>query len=116
MIKTANSNKIETPRGTSLKFSAPAPDGYERNENDIARFGVKRTENSNDFEIEKEITEYDAETNCYIVRLTPEDTNIETGRYWYDVGLQTADGSYYMLVKANRFNITSAITKKVVTE
>ena len=109
-------NTIDIPRGTSLKFSAPAPDGYERNENDIVRFGVKRTENSNDFEIEKEITEYDAETNSYIVRLAPEDTDVDTGRYWYDVGLQTNDGGYYMLIKADHFNVTPAITKKVVTE
>ena len=77
------------------------------------RFGVKRDEKSDSFVISK-TAQYDSENDCYSVELSPEDTaGLDFGRYWYDVGLQTDDGDYYMIIPASRFNITSAITRKV---
>lgn len=79
------------------------------------RFGVKRDEKSDSFVISK-TAEYDSENNCYIIELSPEDTaSLDFGRYRYDVGLQTNDGDYYMIIPASHFNITSAITRKVTT-
>ena len=119
MIKTANSNEINIPRGTSLPIGIRITnsDGtaYEPQNNDVVRFGVKRDEKSDSFVISK-TAQYDNENDCYVVELSPEDTiTLDFGRYWYDVGLQTDDGDYYMIIPASRFNITSAITRKVTT-
>ena len=109
-------NNIVIPRGTSLSVSVRVynPDGtlHEHSEADTARFGVKLDRSESDYRIVKTGT-YDNENECYVFDITPEDTaELPFDRYKYDVGLQTADGNYYMVITAADFDVTTAITEK----
>lgn len=108
---------MDVPRGTTqlIRISLSDPDGSERdyNEADTVRFGVKSDANDDEFVISKTAA-YDTTKKCYVVDITPEDTaGLLFDRYWYDIGLQTSDGEYFMLIEASEFNLTRAITKKV---
>ena len=109
-------NNISMPRGTSLSVSIKIYnfDGtsYELSDTDVVRFGVKLDKNESNYRIVKVAT-YDTENDCYVFEINPEDTaELPFDRYKYDVGLQTVDGRYYMIITAADFNVTTAITAK----
>lgn len=111
-------NKIRIPRGTSFSASVRLQydDGtdYPYSSGDAVRFGVKFDPEDIEYAILKTCT-YDSEAGVYQVNLTPEDTAaLNFGRYWYDVGLQTAAGDFWQIVTADYFEITVAVTKKEV--
>ncbi len=108
---------MDVPRGTTqlIRLRLSESDGSERDytEADTVRFGVKSDANDDEFIISKTAV-YDTEEKCYVVELAPEDTALlPFDRYWYDIGLQTSDGEYFMLIEKSEFNLTRAITKKV---
>ena len=56
---------------------------------------------------------YDSSTGSYVIALDPEDTSelAADERYWYDVGLETSTGDFYLLIDSSYFNVQKAITK-----
>jgi outer membrane lipoprotein-sorting protein len=110
-------NELDVPRGTTYSFYViiTYEDGtpYPYNENDMVFFGVC-FDDSDELLISK-TADYDNENNCYVVNLTPEDTqNMIVGeRYWYDMGLQTIDGDFYRIIEATLFNVKRSVTRKV---
>lgn len=111
-------NEMNVPRGTSYNFSVALKydDGteYEPDGTEVVRFGIKLTPENDSYDVCIE-ADYDAESNSYVVALAPEDTaNLLMGeRYWYDIGLQTENGDYYMVIRAAPFNVLKAVTRKV---
>ena len=75
-------------------------------------FGVKRNKNSSSFVIKKILTSADELDGQYTFSLTPEDMNISPCRYYYDVGLQFADGSFETVVHPSRFKVVGTVTEK----
>lgn len=112
--------EINIPRGTTmcLGIEIKNEDGtaYTPANGDVLRFGVKLDPTEATYVISKTGT-YDSSAGYYTVDLSPEDTAslAMDERYWYDAGLQTADGDYYMVVEASPFNVHRAITKKVTS-
>lgn len=114
---------INIPRGTSFSFGIviQTDNGteYELQNSDLIRFGVKKSTRSSTFLIYKTLTsaDYDTENECYVLNIVPDDTIglTENERYFYDIGLQTAGGDYYMIIPASRFNVMPAVTERVTT-
>ena len=79
-------------------------------------FGVKENAENSDYNIVKTLTSADIVDGICTIKLTPADTaQLAFGRYYFDVGLQTADGDYYMIVPCDEFYICKAITAKEAT-
>lgn len=109
-------NELNVPRGTSLSLGIQIQqnDGspYSVQSGDAVYFAVKKDVNG-DACINKTAA-YNAESNCFVVKLEPEDTSsLPFGRYWYDIGLQTEEGDFYTVIPATYFNILYAVTGKV---
>ena len=109
-------NNIDVIQGTSFGISVKinTSDGkeYPYNSSDVLRFGVKSNIFDDSFLIKK-TADYDEKMKCYVFSFEPEDTlKINPDRYFFDIGLQTANGDYFMIIKKSEFNIHSAITQK----
>ena len=48
----------------------------------------------------------------YVFELTPEETDIPTGKYFYDIGVQRADGEFYHAAMTDEFIIKQSISRK----
>ena len=75
-------------------------------------FGVKRNKNSSSFVIKKTLTSADEFDGQYTFSFTPEDMNISPCRYYYDVGLQFADGGFETVVHPSRFRVVGTVAGK----
>lgn len=73
-------------------------------------FGVKRNKNSSSFVIKKILTSADELDGQYTFHLTPEDMSIFPCRYYYDIGLQFADGEFKTVVHPSRFRVIGTVT------
>lgn len=111
---------ISIIRGTTNEFCLSIEDEggeqYTLKDGEKIIFGVKENAENSDYNIVKTLTSEDVVDSTYIIRLTPADTaELAFGRYYFDVGLQTADGDYYMIVPCDEFCVCKAITAKEVT-
>lgn len=89
---------------------------YKLQSGDVLRFGIKRNWQDTDYDVCKEITSDNMQDNGYIIALAPEDTlDLPAEGYYFDVGLQTADGDYYMIIPCDKCVIAPAVTQKEVT-
>lgn len=89
---------------------------YELQNSDKLIFGVKLNPESTEYDIKKTATAENEQDDGYIIKLTPEDTqHLSFGRYCFDVGLQTSDGDFYMVIDCDDFMITKAVTAKEAT-
>ena len=80
-------------------------------------FGVKENAENSDYDIVKTLTSADMVDNAYTIKLMPTDTaELAFGRYYFDIGLQTANDDYYMIVPCDEFCVCKAITAKEVTQ
>lgn len=109
--------KLEITRGTTMSFllTIQNDDGtdYTLSDDEKIIFGVKLDPEKDDYLIKKIITTENVQGNGYIVSLKPEDTQqMEFKDYRYDIGLQTPDGDYYMLVSCSQFVVNKAVTAK----
>jgi hypothetical protein len=75
-------------------------------------FGVKRNKNSSSFVIKKVLTSADEFDGQYTFSFTPEDMNIFPCRYYYDVGLQFADGGFETVVHPSRLRVIGTVAGK----
>ena len=86
-----------------------------KNDKVLKRWRLKPSD-SKDFNLHlcrKAIIAENREENGYLISLKPEDTQkLEFKDYRYDIGLQTNDGNYYMLVLCSPFVVNKAVTAK----
>ena len=114
-------NDIEIIRGTTYIRSlvitdADTDEEYILADDEKLIFGVKMNAESTEYNIQKTLTSADRTDSGYLIELSPEDTqDLPFGHYHYDVGLQCADGNYYMIIECSKFNIHRAITAKEAT-
>ena len=106
-------------RGTTNKFCLSIEDEkgepYKLKDGEKIIFGVKSNPENSDYDVCKIVTEA-SEDGCAI-ELEPADTaELAFGRYYFDVGLQTADGDYYMIVPCDEFCVCKAVTAKEATQ
>lgn len=88
---------------------------YKLQSGDKLIFGVKLNPENSEYDIKKIVQNADSEGNC-VISLIPEDTvGLAFGKYFFDVGLQTADGEFYMIVECDDFIIAKAVTAKEET-
>ena len=104
--------KLEITRGTtmSLILTIQNDDGtiYHLKDGEKLIFGVKFDIESDEYLIKKIITAENREENGYLISLKPEDTQkMEFKDYRYDIGLQTNQGEYYMIVLCSPFIVRS---------
>lgn len=111
---------ISIIRGTTNAFSLTIEDEngeqYTLQDGEKIIFGVKENAENSDYNIVKTLTSADVVDGIYTIKLTPTDTSeLSFGRYYFDIGLQTANGDYYMIVPCDEFCVCKAITAKEVT-
>ena len=104
-------------RGTTNAFSLTIEDEngepYTLNGGEKIIFGVKQNAENSDYDIVKTLASEDTANGAYIIKLEPENTSeLPFGRYHCDIGLQTAEGDYYMIVPCCDFYIDKAVTQK----
>ena len=109
--------KLSITRGTTMSFllTIQNDDGtiYYLKDGEKLIFGVKFDIESDDYLIKKIIIAENREENGYLISLKPEDTQkLEFKDYRYDIGFQTNDGDYYMLVLCSPFVVNKAVTAK----
>lgn len=109
--------KLEITRGTTMSFilTIQNDDGtlYRLKSGEKLIFGVKLDPERGDYLIKKIITEENIQDQGYLISLKPEDTqNMDFKDYRYDIGLQTNDDDYYMLVPCSPFVVNKAVTAK----
>lgn len=77
-------------------------------------FGVKSNPENSDYDVCKIVTE--ASEEGYAIELEPDDTaDLPPGHYYFDIGLQTSAGAYYMVVPCSQCLIKPAVTSKEAT-
>ena len=111
---------INIIRGTTNEFSLSIEDEsgeqYTLQAGEKIIFGVKKNAENSDYNIVKTLTSADIVDGICTIKLTPTDTaQLAFGRYYFDIGLQTEDGDYYMIVPCDEFYICKAITAKEAT-
>lgn len=112
---------INIIRGTTNDFSLSIEDEngeqYTLKDGEKIIFGVKSNAENSDYDIVKTLTSADMVDNAYTIKLTPTDTaELAFGRYYFDIGLQTADGNYYMVIPCSEFYIKKAVTSKEIVQ
>lgn len=112
---------INIIRGTTNDLSLSIEDEngeqYTLQDGEKIIFGVKSNAENSDYDIVKTLTSADMVDNAYTIKLIPDDTlGLPFGQYYFDIGLQTADGDYYMVVPCDEFCVCKAITAKEATQ
>lgn len=108
-------------RGTTNDLSLNIEDEngkqYSLKDGEKIIFGVKENVENSDYNIVKTLTSTDIVDGICTIKLTPMDTvELAFGRYYFDIGLQTANGDYYMIVPCDEFYICKAVTQKEATQ
>lgn len=111
---------INIIRGTTNDLSLSIEDEngeqYTLQDGEKIIFGVKSNAENSDYDIVKTLTSADMVDGICTIKLTPADTaELAFGRYYFDIGLQTAD-DYYMIVPCDEFYICKAVTQKEATQ
>lgn len=77
-------------------------------------FAVKKKPNDENEEalIKKTITSDREIEGGYGFELTPEETDLPAGTYFYDVGIQRANGEFYHVTQPDRFIIKQSVSRK----
>ena len=101
----------------SLKKKKKKGEQYTLQDGEKIIFGVKENAENSDYNIVKMLTSADVVDGICTIKLTPTDTaELSFGRYYFDIGLQTANGDYYMIVPCDEFYICKAVTQKEATQ
>ena len=113
-------NEIVVCRGTSFTRSLQifVKDGenftpYVHSQGDIVTLTVKHNVLQSGYDIRKTAS-FDSATDTYTFEFTPSDTeNLAPDRYYYDIGLQTGDDFYIIVLMAN-FDILPTSSQRSV--
>lgn len=106
---------IDMVRGTTLPMTLEVTDAngklYTLGTGERILFGVKKTPgDENPLFVLEAVAQGDA--GQYTITVYPENTqDLEPGRYWYDVGLESG-GDYFNIIEPSGFTILPNITKK----
>lgn len=111
---------FEIVRGTNMdiEYTIYNEDGsiYSLQDGDKIIFGVKETDARSDnskYIIKKVATNKDKINDGYRFYFVPNDTlNLEHKNYFYDIGVQTNKGEYYITTECSIFKVRRAITSK----
>lgn len=105
-------NRLSVPRGSERSFTVAL--NYELQSGDVLYFGVKKRETDEDLMISKSATSEDADENGhYVFTIGSDDTtNLESGEYLYDIGLQFSNGKFQQVVPVSIFVVDTAITQR----
>lgn len=68
--------------------------------------------NNSDHVIDKTITADHEFEGGYCFELTPEETDIPEGTYYYDIGVQRENGEFYHVCMTDEFIIDPSVTRK----
>lgn len=107
---------IELIRGTTFTLEIKLRqngEAYRLSENEILRFGVKKSPEEKSYLIRKDITaaDYDGALGGYPLTILPGDTEaIAPGQYCYDIGIQPDSINYYMIFPASPLILAGNIT------
>ncbi len=109
--------KFEIVRGTTMTLLLTIKNEdesiYTLKDGEKLIFGVKLEPEKGDYVLKKIITPDDRCGDGYIIALKPEDTQgLEFRDYRYDIGLQTVEGDYYMVVPFSPFIVEKAVTQR----
>lgn len=74
-------------------------------------FTVKKKLDSSDIIINKIIHEYDQINETYPFVLNASETDLPTGRYFYDVGLSCKNGEFYHITAPDEFIINGSLAR-----
>ena len=88
---------------------------YKLQSGEVLRLGIKRNPQNAEYDIKKEVSSEALYGDSYVINFAPEDTvNLEPSpEYRFDIGIQTADGDYFMVIPYSKCVIMPAVTKKV---
>lgn len=108
-------NEISIVRGTTNIFGIavknPNGDPYVISDGQVLVFGLKRRAKDEERVLLKKITSM-TEAGVYYLELLPSDTaDLETGKYYYDIGLQHGDSVFYNIIPASTFQILPNVTE-----
>lgn len=113
-----NSKKqgISIVRGTTNAFGITITDAdgvpFTLEDGQSLIFGIKHKPNDEEVLLAKKVTHYVADEGVYYLELEASDTiGLDSGMYYYDVGLQDGGNVYYNVIEANEFYIKPNITK-----
>ncbi len=76
-------------------------------------FGIKRFAYNTDYIIRRELTQdnYNDEADAYVLELSTEETNIDTGSYFYDVALKKSSGELEMIIPCTSLEICRSVVR-----
>lgn len=108
-----NGNNIQMIRGDSeaigLEFVDKDGNPVNFNEGDVIYFTVKRTVNTERIAIQKK--KKDLEGNKVEIEIKPSDTSeLEFGKYVYDIQYNKADGTVKTIIPPSEFVINGEVT------
>ncbi len=101
-------NNIEITRGDTgtLRF---VPNNYEFIYGDILYFTVKRDSDDEEYLFQKKITSFI--DNEAVIIIKPEDTSsLEYDTYFYDIQIDTVDGTVNTVIEKSKFKVKEEIT------
>lgn len=105
MFEIGKNNLIKLTRGDTCYIEVKLIGNYEIQEGDVIHFSVKKRISDENYAI------HIAMPAGAILVINPSDTkDLEFGRYWYDVQLNTVDGEVFTLTGPNGFWIMEEIT------
>lgn len=108
---------IQRGRTYQASYSVCFPDGdpLEPDDGDVMRFAVKEDDAGAEL-ISKTLT-YSESTRRFYLTITPEDTmDLAPGRYFFDIGYQSANaGSYDPVIEDTDFIIRRSASQKEVS-
>lgn len=117
-INIESNNALVIEQGTSLDICITIYNDddtvYSLQSEDKIIFGVYGT-GSSECLIKKIVTSSSKSGDGYIIALGPEDTQNLLGKYRYEIGLQTASGDYYIVIKQSKLTVTETLTAKEVS-
>lgn len=108
MAFNISGNNIEITRGDTgiIEF---IPDNYEFSDGDILFFTVKDDVYSEEYLFQKEIDIFI--DNKAIIMISPDDTkDLDFNTYFYDIQINTADGSVNTVIEKSKFKVKEEIT------
>lgn len=111
---------ISVVRGTNNVFGLVVTnaDGspFKIADNQVLVFGVKKDCNNAKCILLKKIL-HTVEEGTYYLEIVPSDTcELDTGRYFYDVGLQEGENTYFSVIETSVFEIKPNVTELGVTK
>lgn len=107
MFELGRNNTIRLTRGDTCYIDVEVLGNYELQEGDVLHFSVKKRAKDADYAFHIALP---AQT---ILVINPSDTkDLDCGRYYYDIQLNTVDGEVFTLLGPCEFRLLEEITRE----